>query len=395
MKNNRIVYCKNGDVVDELAKLSDNCEIVGGGPEHYISSFLNWAAGNKCLLISANTENKELQRGDVNAVVFRRNGREVSSANRLLGEIFLIGKIIYRIVKFRPTQILCASGGPPMYACFLAAKLVGAVLVCSRHGSVSPVKQKLEKRVMVFLDKKVLKNSDGVICHGRYLYEELIDVGVKESRLLEFNLSYSYILKEMGQSAVELPKLVQSCPIKILYVGRIRRDKGALDLVEAMKPILEKYSHVGLVIAGYGEDQKKLQERIAEIKDHSRIVFLGKTPHDAVLSLYRQCSVTVTPTHRTSTESRCKVAVESFVCGTPVVAPKFGPFNYLVEDGVNGLFYHPENIADLTGKLETLILDEKLLNKLGGGAKTWGSGVLESKQDYIDVLPRVFAVGGR
>src|SRR5207245_2045471 len=79
--------------------------------------------------------------------------------------------------------------------------------------------------------------------------------------------------------------------------------------------------------------------------------------------------VVVTPTQTVFAEGRCMSAVEALYCGTPVIAPDFGPFPFLVKHGQNGLLYQPDSIPDLRAKLEQLWSDNEGYQKMAAGAR--------------------------
>jgi glycosyltransferase involved in cell wall biosynthesis len=100
-----------------------------------------------------------------------------------------------------------------------------------------------------------------------------------------------------------------------------------------------------------------------------KVFILGSITREKVAGLIRQSWVVVAPTKTCFPEGRCMVAMEALALGTPLITPNFGPFLFLVKNGINGLFFIPDSIEDLTQKLMQITSPE-LRNRLAAGAQT-------------------------
>lgn len=70
-------------------------------------------------------------------------------------------------------------------------------------------------------------------------------------------------------------------------------------------------------------------------------------------------------------ESFGMVALEAMACGTPVVASQVGGLAFLVQDGVNGLVVPDDDPNLLADRLELLIRQPELREKLGRQAAAY------------------------
>jgi len=146
----------------------------------------------------------------------------------------------------------------------------------------------------------------------------------------------------------------------ITYIGRMESEKGILDLYEAFKRINnKKSSRLSLCFAGSGRQIQPLKKKIKEERMAQKVFILGSITREKVAGLIRQSWVVVTPTKTSISEGRCMAAMEALALGTPLIAPRFGPF----------LFFIPDSIEDLTQKLKQIASPE-LRNKLAAGAQT-------------------------
>jgi glycosyltransferase involved in cell wall biosynthesis len=150
-------------------------------------------------------------------------------------------------------------------------------------------------------------------------------------------------------NGVELPERVgeETEPPEILFAGRLSREKGVLELVNAAR------GH-RLVVAGDGP----LRARVTQAR--------GWLPPDELASLYSRAAVVACPSHREGFGVAC---AEAMAHGRAVVASDVGGLRDLVVDGETGLLVPPRNAAALRGALERLLADRELRLRLGANAR--------------------------
>jgi glycosyltransferase involved in cell wall biosynthesis len=68
-------------------------------------------------------------------------------------------------------------------------------------------------------------------------------------------------------------------------------------------------------------------------------------------------------------EALSRTSVEAMACGRPVVASRIGGLPYTVNDGVTGLLCEPGDPADLAGKIECLLNDATLRQRMGAAGR--------------------------
>jgi glycosyltransferase involved in cell wall biosynthesis len=150
-------------------------------------------------------------------------------------------------------------------------------------------------------------------------------------------------------SGTDVPSSVPSPddPPHVLYAGRLSREKGILDLVDAARG-------VQLVVAGDGP----LRGRVPDA--------LGMLPHDELVREYGRAAVVACPSHR---EGFGVVCAEAMAHGRPVVASAVGGLLDLVVDGETGVLVPPGDVPALRAALERLLGDEELRAGMGAAAR--------------------------
>jgi glycosyltransferase involved in cell wall biosynthesis len=150
-------------------------------------------------------------------------------------------------------------------------------------------------------------------------------------------------------NGVELPDEVgeEAEPPEILFAGRLSREKGILELVEAAR------GHT-FVVAGDGP----LSARVPGA--------LGWLPPDELASLYARAAVVACPSHREGFGVAC---AEAMAHARAVVASDVGGLRDLVVDGETGLLVPPRDVDALRAALGRLLADRELRRRLGAAAR--------------------------
>lgn len=150
----------------------------------------------------------------------------------------------------------------------------------------------------------------------------------------------------------------------ILCAGRLVERKGIKYLIEAMKFVKHDYK---LIIAGDGPLRPMLQKQIDEMQLSRRVKMKGYVSDGELNRLYEHASVFVLPAiydRKGDTEGLGMVLVEAICKGTPVVATGIGGIRDIVIDGKTGLFSKEKDSRDIAEKINLLIDNEALRDKL-------------------------------
>lgn len=148
----------------------------------------------------------------------------------------------------------------------------------------------------------------------------------------------------------------------ILYAGRVVRWKGVQYLVEATAQ-LAKTRNVRLLIAGQGEYQAALEQRVRELGIWDRVHFLGYIPSDALAPYYGIADVVALGSYANETFSI--MSAEAMACARPVVGSRFGGITEVIQDGETGFLAEPENANDFAAKITRLLDDAVLRERFG------------------------------
>src|SRR5699024_6794917 len=142
-----------------------------------------------------------------------------------------------------------------------------------------------------------------------------------------------------------------------LFVGRVVREKGIYELIEAVKLLQETgYNNFHLAIVGDGSDLSDIKKKIKANKLGEIISLYGFLGGDKLNRMYLESNWLVLPTYH---EGFPYVFIESMRAGLPMITTRSGALTRLVTENVNGLFVEAKDVNSLYKKMK-FVLDEKL-----------------------------------
>jgi len=179
--------------------------------------------------------------------------------------------------------------------------------------------------------------------------------------------------------------------VVVIYVGRLDRDKGVLDLAEAFACLDRKCtSRVRLLVVGPDEAglTQLMRSRCAVAGD--RVHFVGFT--SAPQKHLAAADIFCLPSYR---EGFGSSIIEAAAVGLPSVASRIYGITDAVVDGETGLLHTPRDVGDLTAKLERLVEDAELRARMGEAARMRACSRFSEERvtealarEYQDVLER-------
>jgi len=152
----------------------------------------------------------------------------------------------------------------------------------------------------------------------------------------------------------------------VLFLGRLVPWKCPEDLVKGFLRVKQEIPNAKLVIAGKGEEEKKLKQLVYDLNLDGSVIFLGFVSEDEKWDLFKRCDVFTLPS---SVEAFGLTLVEAMACSKPVIATNMGPFPEIISNGRTGLLVPLHSPDELAEAIITLAKDEKLKIKMGNAAR--------------------------
>jgi len=152
--------------------------------------------------------------------------------------------------------------------------------------------------------------------------------------------------------------------VVFLFLGRLNREKGVLDLAAAFAQLAQEHDKVRLLFVGPDEENLRgaLERQLGAAARHA--AFAGDTGHpEAYLAA---ADVFCLPSYR---EGFGVTVIEAGACGVPAIGSRIYGITDAIEDGVTGLLFEPHSIEALAQHMGHLARDPGLRRRMGERAR--------------------------
>lgn len=145
------------------------------------------------------------------------------------------------------------------------------------------------------------------------------------------------------------------------FVGRIVRDKGIAELVQAWKILRKEFPNVHLLMVGPFEPQDPVSPDIENsLKNDLRIHLTGNSQN--IPPFYAAMDILTLPTYR---EGFPNTPLEAAAMQLPVVATKIPGCIDAVQDGITGILVPPRNVEALAKAIRAYLQSSELRQQHG------------------------------
>jgi glycosyltransferase involved in cell wall biosynthesis len=277
--------------------------------------------------------------------------------------------------ELRPDIVHTHNPKPGVYG-RLAAKAAGVpAIVNTQHGLYATEDDRWLKRAAVYaLERLAAACSDSELVQNEEDLETLARLRVPRRKLTL--LGNGVDLTRFDPDAVD-PEAVQALrteldpdgdAVVIGAVGRLVREKGYPELIDALAMVRADHPEARLVVAGPIELDKGDAIGEAEMARAQEVGvrFLGQV--DDVVTFYAALDLYVLASHR---EGFPRSAMEAAAMSLPVIATDIRGCRQVVDDGVTGRLVPVGSPHDLATALGELVVDPSRRQRCGeaGGAK--------------------------
>jgi len=202
------------------------------------------------------------------------------------------------------------------------------------------------------------------------------NLGIDSRKILPYDWEHSDNPKNWKKS---IPSNLETKELIVFYAGCISEMKGVLDLVEAVKYVIEAKRKIKVKFAGKGNIEN-VDIFAKSIGVRESIEFLGLLDHDEVLCQMNLADVVIVPSHHAYPEGLPMTIMESLMVHTPVIASDHPMFLGRVGNRGAVLFFQEKNSRNLAEEIILLCSDIKTYHKLCVSAPLeWNDLVLDLK----------------
>ncbi|WAA12119.1 glycosyltransferase family 4 protein [Fervidibacillus halotolerans] len=254
--------------------------------------------------------------------------------------------------KLRPNAVLAYTIKPNIYG-GLACRMLNIPYINNITGLGSGFnKGKLLKRLLLFLYRISLKKSSCVFFQNKEDMKFLVDKKIVKNNY-ELIPGSGVNLEEFQYK--EYPKKE---PITFLFIGRIMKDKGIDQYLEAAKTIRKKYPNTRFNIIGFVEKtQPHYNKLIQEYQEKGYVNYLGY--QEDVKPFIEEAHCVIQPSFN---EGLSNVLLEGAAMGRPLIASDIPGCKEVIDINKNGFTFTVKNSNSLINQIEKFMklhIDEK------------------------------------
>jgi glycosyltransferase involved in cell wall biosynthesis len=174
----------------------------------------------------------------------------------------------------------------------------------------------------------------------------------------------------------------------ILAVGRLVEKKGFGDLVAACQILKQKGIRFRCEIVGTGAQTERLKEEIRTREVGELVRLVGPLPHQVLREHYAQAMVFALPCVLAADGDRDilpNAIKEAMAVGVPVVTTRLEGITELLEDGVSGLLVEPRDPTALAAKLQLLLSNANLRQRLAAKGRKVIEGRFDRRNNFAEL----------
>ena len=165
---------------------------------------------------------------------------------------------------------------------------------------------------------------------------------------------------DIDQYVVDKKKFLPGV-VRILFVGRMAKQKNVAMLAKVIEAVVDKdYGvKVELSVIGDGPERKKIEA----LGEHKNLKLIKSYNRQELNDAYKNNDILILTSFY---EGLPRVFIESAANGLAFVVTNVSGARNIIDEGKNGFIIEHNNVDDFVSKLEQLISDRGLLEKFSG-----------------------------
>jgi glycosyltransferase XagB len=355
--------------------------VWAGGAEVYVHELAKvWVKKGHSVTIFCGNDGKNNSRDNYDGInVIRKGG---------FFTVYFWG-FLYYVFKLRKQfdLIVDSENGIPFFTPLFTRKPV-ILLIHHIHKDIVLNALKLPKYLLPVAF--IVKNLETYLMPLIYRNTEIVAVSDSTKTDL-INLKFKNEI-EVVNPGVDLDKFRKSektTDPSILYLGRIKHYKCLDTLIRAHKNVVENIPNAKLIIAGFGEARKNLEELTLKLGLNEKVEFLGKVTEEDKVNLMAQSWVFAYPS---SMEGWGISIIEASASGTAIVASDVPGLRDSVKNPHTGYLIELNNHDKFAESILNIIKDNDLRKNLELEGVKWAKNFSwnSSADKFMKIIKRTY-----
>jgi phosphatidylinositol alpha-1,6-mannosyltransferase len=242
------------------------------------------------------------------------------------------------------------------------------------HGSevltnIERKKGRYKSRLLAWILKRFYDKAKKIITVSNYTKELLLQAGISDNKIavIPNGIDIERFSKPSNSNRLRHKLRLNEEDKIILTLTVLKPRKGQDMVIKALPYVVKKLSNVKYLIAGFGEDKKRLQNLVTKNGLERHVIFTGFIPDEEILDYYDLCNVFVMLSRQEGprVEGFGIPFIEANARGKPVIGGRHGGVTEVVIDGVTGLIVDPYNPEEIANAIIKILTDHELAQKIG------------------------------
>ena len=228
------------------------------------------------------------------------------------------------------------------------------------------------------------------LCTSTAMVNELEDKGIQRTALWQRGVDTENFRPELRSEKMreKLFGKYQNTDSLLIYVGRLSAEKQ----IERIKPVLDNIPGACLALVGDGPYRGQLEK----IFENTKTNFIGYLSGEELASAYASGDIFLFPS---STETLGLVLLEAMATGCPVIGANKGGIPDIINDGINGCLYDPDEKDNgersLIEATKKILVDKNQKEAMRKEARkeaeqwNWNKATLQLQKYYSETLENI------
>ena len=246
-------------------------------------------------------------------------------------------------------------------AYLIIAKICGTRVLYQVHGGALPQRFFRGNRAFTAFLRWTLRLPDAIVVLARSELEAYRSFVPRQQILTLPNsidyTPYANLAHEPSDPAT---------PLRLIYIGRLAREKGLFELMQAVRLAHAEGTSVRLVVAGSGPDETPLRQFAVELGLEGVVSFAQPVFGDGKTKLLGAADAFVLASHA---EGLPYALLESMAAGVPVIATPVGAIPDVMLGGVHGLFVPLQDPKAISRAIASIAGDRELLAQMSAACR--------------------------
>ena len=228
------------------------------------------------------------------------------------------------------------------------------------------------------------------LCTSTAMVNELEEKGIQRTALWQRGVDTTNFRPELRSDKMreKLFGKYQKTDSLLIYVGRLSAEKQ----IERIKPVLDNIPGACLALVGDGPYRGQLEK----IFENTQTSFIGYLSGEELASAYASGDIFLFPS---STETLGLVLLEAMAAGCPVIGANKGGIPDIIDDGINGCLYNPDEKDNgersLIEATKKILVDNNKKETMRKEARKeaekwdWNQATLQLQKYYSETLKNI------